>query len=221
MASSTRESTVGSGRTGLFSPVTDPQTYRNLAFLLLRFPIGIAYFTVFVTGLAVGVSLIPLLIGIPILAVVLGFADYAGVFEAKLCRQLLGVDLHHSPAHDPSEKPMVAYLKATLTAPRLYLLVGYFLASQFVGIATFTTVLVLFTLGVSLTVAPLTYSLPFAKYELPELGGAGGEFVVTTLPEALLLSVVGLTILFVSVHVVNALATAHGSVTAAVLGHRN
>ncbi|MFT4948969.1 MAG: hypothetical protein ACI9CA_001100, partial [Natronomonas sp.] len=51
----------------VFGVVTDGMTYRRIVYLLLRFPLGMAYFTTFMTGLALGVALVPLGVGIPIL----------------------------------------------------------------------------------------------------------------------------------------------------------
>lgn len=218
MSARTSSSTLRSGGGRLLSPITDPQTYRNIAFLLLRLPFTIAYFTAFLTGVTLGVSLIPLVVGIPILGVVLGFAEYAARFEAAVCRRFLGQRITYTLRHNPGEDPLVPYLKSTLTDPRLYALVAYFLASQFIGIATFTLVVVVFTLGITLTVAPLAYPLPFTSYEAPQFDWAGGTVVIDTLPEALAASVVGLLVLFAGIHVSNALAVGHGKLTAAVFG---
>jgi len=64
------------------------ETYHNLAYLLTRFPLGIAYFTTLVTGLSLGVGLVPVVVGIPILAGVLALGGYIGVIEAGLLRRL-------------------------------------------------------------------------------------------------------------------------------------
>lgn len=214
------DSTSASGFDGLLAPVTDPQTYRNIAFLLVRLPIGVAYFTVFVTGLALGASLVPLIVGIPILGVVLGFGSYVGVFEANVLNRFLNTDLDYTPAHDPREEPLVPYVKATLTDPRSYVLVGYFLVSMFVGIGTFTFVVVVFTLGLALAVAPIAHPLPFTQYESPQIEWAGDTVVIDTLPEALAASAVGVVLLFVGLYASNALAAGHARITAAVLDDR-
>jgi len=45
---------------------TDPQTYRNLLYLLLGLPLGTIWFTMILTVVAVGVGLIPVaLVWIP------------------------------------------------------------------------------------------------------------------------------------------------------------
>lgn len=217
MSTHATESLSVSGLSRLFGPCTDPQTYRNIVFLLVRLPLGIVYFSVFLTGLALGISLMPLIIGIPILGAVLGFADYVGVFEAAVFKRLLGVDITHSPVHNPTKEPLVPYLTAVLTDPWSYLLVGYFLASLFVGIGTFIFVVVVFSLGISLAIAPLAYPLPFTQYDAPHFDWAGGRVVVDTLPEALLVSIVGLMILLAGVHLANALATGYSRLMTALV----
>ena len=46
------------------------QTYLNIAYLLLAFPLGLVYFGFLAIGLAVGFALVLALVGIPILLLV-------------------------------------------------------------------------------------------------------------------------------------------------------
>ena len=55
----------------VFNVVKRPQTYVNVFYLLLSFPLGIAYFVFLVTGLSVGFGLVVIWVGVPILALVL------------------------------------------------------------------------------------------------------------------------------------------------------
>ncbi|ERG96005.1 sensor domain-containing protein [Haloquadratum walsbyi] len=87
------------------------QTYANLPYLLARFLLGIAYFTTFVTGLALGVSLIPVMVGIPILAGVGGLAGYVGLIEVELLNKVCGQDMSYTVA-DPRELSITLCLKA-------------------------------------------------------------------------------------------------------------
>ena len=206
-----------SSRSGFLGALFSPQTYRSVLYLLVRLPLGIAYFTTFFTGLVLGVVLTPLGIGIPFLGVVIGFSDYAGRFEATVTNWLLGTDLAYAPIHDPHEEPLIPYVKATLTEPRSYLLVAYFLVSLAVGIGTFTFVLSAFTVGLVLVLAPVAAVTPGTEYTIPDPALTGSTIAIDTLPEGLALSVVGLAALVVSVHVANAVARAHARATAAVL----
>jgi len=50
-----------------FGVVTRGETYLNIIYLLLAFPLGTAYFVFLVTGLSLGLSLLIIWVGIPIL----------------------------------------------------------------------------------------------------------------------------------------------------------
>jgi signal transduction histidine kinase len=70
-----------------------PQTWLNVAYLLLAFPTGLAYFIVLVVGLATGVGLAVVVVGIAILLVTLwAWRAMAGI-ERGLARALLGVSI--------------------------------------------------------------------------------------------------------------------------------
>jgi hypothetical protein len=202
------------------------ETYANLAYLLVRFPLGIAYFTVLITGLSVGV--IPVLVGIPILAGVLALGGYIGVVEAELLSRLRGSDITIDPA-DPSELAVTDYLETVATTPRNYVLIVFGLASFLLGVPLFVAITVVFSLGVALAVTPFTYWIPGVNYELTGLRGtievgalsvdagsvAGGG--IDTLPEALVASVIGVVICFAGLHAVNLSAGLLGGLTERIL----
>lgn len=216
----------------VFGVVTDGATYRRIAYLLLRFPLGIAYFTAFVTGVALGAALVPLGVGIPILAAVLGLADHVALVEAGLLRRLLGREVAWEPA-DLSELPVWPYLKTVGTDPRCYLLVAFFLATFFVGTFAFVAVTVAFTLALVYLLAPVLFWLPGVNYggtgvaedvavdigsvDLTVTADAVGFFAVDTLPEALVASLLGAVLGLVALHVFSAVGRVHAAVTQALL----
>lgn len=216
----------------VFGVVTDGMTYRRIAYLLLRFPLGVAYFTAFVTGLALGAALVPLGVGIPILAAVLGLADHVALVEAGLLRRLLGREVAWEPA-DLSELPVWPYLKTVGTDPRCYLLVAFFLATFFVGTFAFVATTVVFTVALAYLLAPVLFWLPGVNYGGVSAPGAldvnvgtldltitseSLEFlVVDTLPEALVVSLFGAALGLVGLHLLGALGRGHAAVTEALL----
>jgi hypothetical protein len=216
----------------VFGVVTDGAAYRHLAYLLLRFPLGVAYFTAFVTGIALGVALVPLAVGVPILAAVLGLADHVALVEAALLRRLLGREVTWEPA-DPSELPVWPYLKTVGTDPRCYLLVAFFLATFFVGTFAFVAITVVFTLSLAYLLAPALFWVPGITYggaetvgdvavdlgpvDLTVTADAVGFFAVGTLSEALVASLFGAVLGLVALHVFNAAGRVHAAVTQALL----
>jgi signal transduction histidine kinase len=70
-----------------------PQTYLNIAFLGSAPWVGVVYFVILLLGLSIGLSLLPILIGIPILLVTLVGAWKLGDFERELTRFFLGIEI--------------------------------------------------------------------------------------------------------------------------------
>lgn len=219
-----QESAGGGLVARVFGVARHRETYRSLAYLLVRFPLGVAYFTTFVTGLTLGVALLPLVVGAPILAAVLGAASYVGAVETALLRRLLGRRVSYDPV-TPGDLALTAYLRAAATEPGNYLLVALALGSFAVGLLLFVAVVAGLTLGLTLVAAPVLYGLPGVEYRLTtspapvELGpvtvdaGTLGGLQVTTLPEALLASLAGVVVLLVGLHLVTPTARRLAGIT--------
>ncbi|MFC7138040.1 sensor domain-containing protein [Halobaculum litoreum] len=85
------------------------QTYGNLAYLALQFPLGLAYFTTFVTLLALGAGLSVVLVGVPLLLGTLALATGVVRVEAVLADTLLSVDVRSRPVGIDLEEGVLAY----------------------------------------------------------------------------------------------------------------
>jgi hypothetical protein len=96
------------------------------------------------------------MVGILILAGVVGLAGYVGLIEVELLNKLYGQDVSYSVA-DPRELSITPYLKAIVTIPRNYLLVLFAFVSFVIGLHVFVAIIVGFTLALTLAVAPLVY----------------------------------------------------------------
>lgn len=199
-----------------FGVVTEPAIRRRLLYLLLRFPLGVLYFVLFVSWIAVGLALLPLLVGVPLLAGALGAASYVGALEALLARRLLDRDVSYEPA-DPNKLPLIPYLKAAATDPRNYALLAYALVSFAVGLAAFVFLATATAVSVALVLAPALFSLPFASYRfgaaLPGLGRA-----IDTVPEALLACALGVLVALASSALAALAARLLGDLVVALLG---
>jgi len=198
--------TTASSAVGRFFGVAaDPQTYRNLSYLALTFPLGILYFVIVYGGGVAGVSLIPLVVGAPLLVAVLAVATNVTEIEARLANGLLGTDIdYESP--EPSDETLVEYGKRVATSSRSYRAVAYLLSKFAVGLVAFTALTVAATLSAAMALAPALYARPEFSYQF-------GAASVETLPVALALSVGGVLVAFASLHVFNLAARALGRYT--------
>lgn len=194
----------------LFGVVVDPQTYRNAFYLLLTFPLGLCYFTAIVTGVSVGFSTLVILVGVPILAALLVFVVHLAAFEARMANYLLGTEVDYD-AGGPDDESAIQYCKGVALDPRTYLAGAYLLSKFVIGIAAFTLLVTLSSLTAAFLAAPVFYDNPDVTYQI-------GVWEPTTLPEAGVVSLLGLAIGLVGLHAVNLSAWLVGEYTEVMLG---
>lgn len=69
----------------------NPKTYATILYFLVSLPLGIIYFTVAITGLALSIGLTPIFIGIPLFFGVAKLLNGIVNFEQSMIRQILGL----------------------------------------------------------------------------------------------------------------------------------
>ena len=211
----------------LFGVVTDPQSFVNIFYLFLSFPLGIAYFVFLVTGISLGAGLLIIWVGVPILGVVLAGTWVLCEFERMLAVGLLKEDIPPTARSNlagraeadvqglsPGERFVIGmwrrlkrYLSDRLTwTGMLYLFLKFPL-----GIASFTVAVTLISVTAALLAAPLTYL--FGDFDM-----SVGGWDIDTLWEAALLTLVGIPMVFVSLHGMNLMAFASGRLARVMLG---
>ncbi|WP_193310419.1 sensor domain-containing protein [Halorubrum halophilum] len=191
------------------------QTYKNLAYLALQFPLGMAYFVLLVPALAFGLGTLPLLVlfGLPAIgALLLGVGTMT--VDRAVTGLLIPVELERHTASASLDDGVLTYTKDLLLDPGTYLSIVFVLAKFVVGVATFVVLTVSSTLVAVTVTAPLLYDHPTANYTIPLPSWLNGTtYVVDTLPEALALAALGVAGLFVTVNLWNALAWVLGRAT--------
>lgn len=131
------------------------RTYLNLLYLAVMFPLGVVYFTIISIGFSVGLPLVILGIGIPILLVTLAIAVELTQFERFLLRNGLGVEI---PAAEPQLRGgIVTRSWRFVTDLRVWKGVVYLLSVFLVGSATFGLLAPLMATAGSFLLAPLYF----------------------------------------------------------------
>lgn len=173
----------------IFGPVVQPQTYRNLIFALLSFPLGLAYFVSIIVGLSVGFGTAILVIGLVILALTFALTRVFGSLERELAKALLGATFEPRP-------PLPRSFRAMFTDRTTWTMVIYLIIRFPVGIAGFVAS-ILMLVSIPAMVAPLVYNvLPYSI----------GYEHVTNSEEALLISLFGCVLFLLAAHLVNGVA---------------
>jgi hypothetical protein len=196
---------------GFFGVIADPQSYINIIYLLIAFPLGTFYFVFLVTGLSTGFGLLVTLVGIPFLLLVLGGSWALCEFERKTTIAMLKEDIPPAP-DQPTSKGLWARVKAHLTNSVTWTGVLYLLLKFPVGIATFTIAVTLVSVSLGLLFAP---SWAWTSGPL-----TWGSWTFDPFPWSWLLTLIGIPMIFISLHLMNALAVASGQMTRAMLGKR-
>ena len=146
--------TPGFSWRSLLRPLITARGYGALTHHLLGLPLGVAYFTWFVTGLAVGAGLAITLIGIPILTLVLASVRPLLAAERALANALLGANIAPAPLA-PQGDGWFGRLKAYWTDTPTWRGLAYLLARFPVGLFTFIVAVVAYSVALGLIAAPL------------------------------------------------------------------
>ena len=182
--------------------------------LLSSFPLGLLWFVVLAALLLVGLPLTIVWVGLPILALAMLACVYGVRVERWRLRALLGTRLP-APFRPLPRGPVLARARARAADPALWRGLLYLLLLLPTGLAELVVVSVL-------AFSAVLISYPLWFWVLPDGVAirATGAFVADTLPEALLVAVVGLPALAAAVALIPHASRAHGALGRALLGPR-
>jgi hypothetical protein len=189
--------------------VADPQTYRNLVYLLVGLPLGTLWFTVLVTGLSLGLSLVVVaLLGLPVLLLMWYVTRGAANVELRVVGLLPGGAIAPAPMAAPRGNVWVRLRSMTRERDRWREL-AFLMLRLPAGIATFTAVAVALAVPVGVAAAPFT-----ARFDESEPFGTWRYATemddVASSPLAWLLVPTGFVLLVAALHLLDALARASG-----------
>jgi hypothetical protein len=184
----------------IFGPVVHGQTYRNLLFSLISFPLVIIYFVTMIAGLSIGLGTAILFVGLIVAAVTLSIARLFGRLERELAKAMLGATFEPSPARPRG-------LRASLTDRRSWKIVVYLMLRFPLGVISFVISLLILA-PVVMMAAPLLYTM--FPYRID-----GG--LVANSQQALLVSLFGCVIFLILVHTINGLAAISRRLAVALL----
>lgn len=221
---------AGTGLRALWTTPFRSQTYLNLVYLALSFPLGLAYY-LFVTLVAsFGIALTLFVVGVVLLAGGLVGAVFLARFEARLTSLLLDVDVRFDP--DPAGESTRERLRALLTSRQTLTALLYLPSKLVLGIVSFVALLTLLPMALAFVFVPLYYDEPDVQvgvFSDPPMvvdsnlyfgwddllvgfdGAVGvGSVAVDTLPAALVVSAFGVGLLVIALFALNLLARFSG-----------
>lgn len=185
------------------------QTYLNILYLLLAFPLGLGYFVFLVTGLALGLGLFITWFGVVILLLVLGVSWVLTVLERELAIRMLGIEIPPMSRENTIGLSIWRRLLTHLANPVTWTGLIYLIFKFPVGVFSFVITVVLVSVPLGFVTAPIYYR--WAEIDF-------GFWTIDTLPEALALVPIGLVVGIITPHVLNLAAFLSGRFAYFMLG---
>lgn len=204
--------------TPFFKVAAEFQTYWNILYLLLSFPLGIFYFVLLVTGISLGVGLFITLLGVPILVACMLLWRYFSVFEIQQANYMLGATIIRR-----SRKKQLSFLKRL----RFYIEDSftwkgllYLFIKLPLGIIAFVLIVTLISFSLGLVATPFIFYLSSMGI-VQGIVCSGVDVVclfVNSYVGSIVVGLFGVVLLFASLHVINGVARFTRSLTRYLLG---
>ena len=200
-----------------FGVAADPRTYGALFYMLLSLATGIFYFTWAVTGLSLSVGLSVLIIGLPFIVLFFGSVRVLSLVEGRIVEAMLGMRMPRRPVYPTQGMSLMKRIGSMFTDVHTWTTLCYMWLMLPLGIVYFTLAVTLLSVSVALIGAPL--AMLFRSDWLPGLyvnhrvvvdWGFGAH--APGWGDALVMCVIGIALLFATLHLARGLGRLHGHV---------
>jgi uncharacterized membrane protein len=202
----------GSALGRFFGVYADPRAYLCLLYLLLALVTGIAYFTFATVGLSLSLGLAILIIGVPFFLAFIGIARVVALAEGRIVESLLGVRMPRRPPYRDRDTPFWQRVVEMLKDPRTWSTLLYLLLMLPLGVFYFTFAVVGIVVSLATFLAPIVVLLYHAG--LVQIDGTVDAPHPALLP---LISILGILLLTVTMHLARGLGYLHGQLARTLL----
>lgn len=192
-----------------FSVMGKGQSYLNLFYILVAFPLGVFYFVFLISGLSTGFSLIIVWVGIPILLLV-GIGWWAlAYFERFMAIYLLKEEVPPMVRQPKGAAATWTLFVSHFSNPVTWKSLLYLLIKFPLGMATFVILFTLISLTLAFLVMPLIFEY-FPDFQVGMFFGADlPSWEIDSLGDSLIGVLIGLILWPVTLQVANGLAWVH------------
>ena len=197
---------------GIFGIVAWPRTYLNIAYLMIGFPLGLAYFVFYVTAGALGAGLAILGVGLVILFLLVLAAWALAHVERGLANTLLGANVPPPPPTAVEEGGW-PWVKSVFGNPVTWKGLVFQLLKFPLGLASWVVTVVVISVVLGFLAAPIVIAFGGAIQIDP-------WWVADTQGEAWIATLVGLVAVVPSLHLLNGLAYLWAMFARLMLGRR-
>ncbi len=190
----------------------DARAWGSVLYMLISLITGTLYFSWAVTGISLSVSMIIMIFGIPLAALI--FLSFRGLawLEGRIVEALLGVRMPRRPVFTRKDITWVEKLKA-IFGSKITWFSTLFLFVQFpLGIIYFVLFITLFAVGLAFIAVPVlqyVYHIPMFMWD-----GVAHVFEPWTMP---LFVLAGIILLTTNMHIAKGLGSLHAKLARALL----
>jgi len=198
-----------------FGVAVDARTYGALFYMVLALATGIFYFTWTVTGLALSAGLSVLIIGLPFIVLFFGSVRVLSLVEGRIVEAMLGVRMPRRPVYPAQGTTLMQRIGRMFSDVHTWTTLCYMWLMLPLGVAYFTLAVALLGVAVGLIAFPLAL-----LFRHDWLGGLYVDHRVMIdwgfgphapgWGDALAASVVGVLLLFATLHLARGIGRLHG-----------
>ncbi len=190
-----------------FGVALEPRTYGSLFYMLLSLATGTFFFTWVITGLSLSLGLMILIIGIPLTVLFFGSVRGLALLEGRLVEVLLGERMPRRPRYADRSRSWLQRIGDMFTDGRTWLTMLYFVLMLPLGVIYFSVAVTLLSASLVFIWAPVA--------SLLALNGSGGiyidsELLLLPLWAMPMLAIVGVLLLFCTLHLARGVGYLHG-----------
>jgi uncharacterized membrane protein len=195
-----------------FGVYSDPRAYLSLLYMLLALLTGTIYFTFAVTGLSMSIGLAILIIGVPFFLLFVGATRLVALAEGRLVETMLGTRMPRRPVYPDRDAPFLRRIGDMLKDPRTWGTLVYFILMLPLGVFYFAFAVVGIMVSIVLFITPIAALLYHTG--LIQIDGVVDVSHPALLP---LLSILGLLLLTVTMHLARGIGYLHGQLAKTLL----
>jgi two-component system, OmpR family, phosphate regulon sensor histidine kinase PhoR len=204
--------------TNLLRIAQQGQTYTNMLYLLLAFPLGLVYFVLIVLGFSLGIGLLVLIIGIPLILLFLIVWWHLAVFERNITITWLNVPILPLSIASYDKRSWPEQVLARLTNAMTWKTLAYLLLKFPFGLLAFCLLVTLLPLILALGLVALILGCLVAPFLYLILLFKGHNVNGTMVSRYLLICGSGYGLLLVPLSLFNGMASLWGQFARVTLG---
>ena len=202
----------------LLGKLIQGQSYLNLLYLLASFPMGVIYFVFLVSGIATGLSLLIVWLGVPVLLIVGAACWGLANFERMMAITMLREDIPPMNNIAEGKDSIWMRLKAHVSNPVTWKSVLYLFLKFPLGLFNFVVLITLLALTAAFISMPFTYqSVQYFSGGI-SFGMGSPIWHIDSLGDALLGMVIGFVFWMVTLTISDGLAWFQAKIARLMLG---